>query len=398
MRKRILSEINKILADTIETRHLLHQIPEESFKEKDTASFIAEKLRALNLSVTTGLEQTGVTATISGVHPGNTVSLRADMDALPIQETTTVPYTSKRQGYSHSCGHDGHVACLLGTARVLVALRDQLSGSVRFIFQPGEESGSGALTMINAGVLKNPRPVAVFAIHAWPGLPTGSVASMPGFLTAACSAFTITVKGKGGHGARPHMACSPILGAARVVQSISALSGTEKSSSLPCIASVGSIHGGMLGNVIPNTTIIKGTIRFTENALRPQIEEKLKSMVHQACIEEHVVADVAINSFSPAVYNHPTLYKLFEAVADNLLGEEKLAIITQRSMGSEDFAYYAQQTPGLLIRLGMGKSCAPLHTGNFDFSDHALVSGIAVLTGLSLKASNRNYKIKEGML
>ena len=252
MRKRILSEVNKILADTIETRHLLHQIPEESFKEKDTAGFIAEKLRALDLPVTTGLAQTGVTATISGVHPGNTVALRADMDALPIQETTTVPYTPKRQGYSHSCGHDGPVACLLGTARILVALRDQLSGSVRFIFQPGEENGAGALTMINAGILENPRPVAVFAIHAWPGLPTGSVASMPGPLTAACNTFTITVKGKGGHGARPHMACSPILGAARVVQSIGALSGTEKGSSLPCIASVGSIHREKLGNVIPS--------------------------------------------------------------------------------------------------------------------------------------------------
>ncbi len=396
MRDIIRNEVNKIIDKAIELRHRFHEIPERSFEENETARLIAQELRHMELTVEEGLAKTGVAATIKGKRPGNIVALRADMDALNIEEKTSKPYTSKHKGFSHCCGHDGHIVCVLEAARILVSLRKRLAGTVRIIFQPGEEIGAGASAMIEAGALGNPLPSAIFALHAWPHLESGIVASKPGNITAAIDYFNITVKGKGGHGARPHESISPIISVASIVQGISALTSNGDKHNPPCVVSVGMIQGGTQANVIPDHASIQGTIRTLNETNRQKTLEKFDKTVKEICIQESVGVSIDFYKYGPPVNNHPVLYHLFEKVGDDLLIPEKRAYITKQSMGSEDFGNYTQLLPGLLIRLGMGKSSPQLHTSSFDFCDSSLVAGITILVGLAMKATESDFKMSKG--
>ena len=393
MRDTIYNEVCKIIDKAIELRHRFHEIPERSFEEKKTAHLIVQELLQMGLDVEEGIAGTGIAANIKGGLPGNTIALRADMDALNIEEESPKPYASKHKGLSHSCGHDGHIVCLLETARILVKLRKRLAGTVRIIFQPGEENGTGAQAMIDSGALGSPLPSAIFALHAWPHLESGVVASKPGNITAAIDYFKITVKGKGGHGARPHDSISPIISASHIVQKISALTNNGDNGKYPCVVSVGMIQAGAQPNAIPDHASIQGTIRSINETNRQKTLEIFNQMVKEIGTQQNVQVAIDFIKYGPPVNNNPDLYHLFERVGEELLVPEKRAYIKQQSMGSEDFGNYPQLLPGLLIRLGMGKSSPPLHTSKFDFCDKSLDAGITILVGLAMKAVENDFKI-----
>ncbi|KHE92043.1 MAG: amidohydrolase [Candidatus Scalindua rubra] len=390
MRDTIHNEVRKIIEKAIDLRHRFHEIPERSFEENKTSRLIAQELQQMGLDVEEGIAGTGVAANIKGGLHGNTIALRADMDALNIEEETSKPYASRHKGLSHSCGHDGHIVCLLEAARILVKLREQLAGTVRVIFQPGEENGTGAQAMIDAGALGSPLPAAIFALHAWPYLESGVVASKPGNITAAIDYFSITVKGKGGHGARPHESTNPIISASHIVQEISALTNKGDNGKDPCVVSVGIIQGGTQPNTIPDHASIEGTIRSLNETNRRKTLETFNKTVKEIGIQQNVQVAIDFIKYGPPVNNNPDLYHLFEKVCTDLLVPEKRAYIKQQSMGSEDFGNYTQLIPGLLIRLGMGESSPPLHTGRFDFCDKSLDAGITILVGLAMKATETN--------
>ncbi|MBM4056380.1 MAG: amidohydrolase [Planctomycetes bacterium] len=396
MKEIIRKEVEKVLHPAVELRHRLHEIPEGSFCEEKTANLIIEELHKIGLSAEKRIARTGIITVIHGKRPGNVVALRADMDAIAIDEHTSKPYASLHKGFSHGCGHDGHIVCVLKAAQVLFTLREYLAGAVKIIFQPAEEIGSGAKAMIEEGALDNPSPSAIIALHSWTYLGCGIVASKPGIVTAINDHFLVTLKGKGGHGARPQECINPIVCASRIVQKVNDL--MKEGMSLnnvdsQYVISIGKIHGGTQANVIPDDAALEGTIRSKNIESRENIMDIFKKAVRDICIQESVEAVIEFRKYCPSVNNHPVLYELFEKVADDLLPSGTWQRLADSSMGSEDFGFYTQKIPGLLIRLGMGESSPPLHTSSFDFCDDALGAGITILAGMAMKASERDFAI-----
>jgi len=385
----IRAEVASVLDRAVRLRRMLHQVPEGAFAETATARIVADELASLGLDVQTGLAGTGVAATITGRHTGPLVALRADMDALAVTEATGTPYASRHEGLAHCCGHDGHMAAVLGAAGVLSRLSERLAGSVRLVFQPAEETGAGAQAMLAAGVFGGLKPAAVLALHGWPGLPTGVVAARSGVMASASDVFEISVHGRGGHGARPARACSPIVPAARLVEALSRLT-APPDDPVPRVVSVGSIHGGGQPNVIPDTAVLSGTIRSADAKTRGDLHRQVRETIQAVARDSGVRAEVTIRAFCPRLENDPGLYAAFAELADGLLGPDQRVELDRPSMGAEDFGYYLQHAPGLLIRLGMGLACPDLHNPAFDFDDGALSAGISVLVGLALRVCDRH--------
>jgi amidohydrolase len=363
----------------VELRRRLHRNPEPGFCETKTAAIIAEELSKLNLEVQTGIAETGIIADLVTGRPGSYVAVRADMDGLPLKETTGAEYASENEGYSHCCGHDGHSAALIGTARVLSQIRDQLAGRVRFIFQPAEEICLGAAAMIEHGVLGPDLPAAIFGAHAWPGLPADTVACREGTMMASCDVLGIKVSGKGGHGARPQQARNPLLGMARVVESLSRLDNHERIVSL-CTARVGN-----QANIIANRGKLSGTMRALNTRIREKTMGEVVSLVDNACGQLGLQGKVSFDAKSPAVIVDERLYAMFKQVGAELLDAGKVVRLESASMGSEDFGRYLEQVPGLLFRVGMGVDCAGLHQADFDFNDDALRTAMLMLCGMAVR-------------
>jgi amidohydrolase len=377
-------------------RRSIHSAPEAGFSEQSTAARVAEALHQAGWDVQTGVAGTGVVATLVGDLPGRIVALRADMDALPITETTGKPYASQHLGLAHACGHDGHVAMLVGAGLVIAEMRSELGGEVRLLFQPAEEVGAGARTMIEAGALGSPEPDAIFALHAWPGLPVGIVGSMPGSMTASNDLFTLTVTGIGGHGARPHLARSPILGVAELVDRISALTAIDDDAELPRVVSIGSIHSGSRANVIPTEAVVEGTIRAPNEAIRDELCANIRDIARDVALTKDLQVVFDTHMYCPAVMNDPRLYEIFAQTAGELFGPYGWVEMDRMSMGSEDFACYLEHVPGLLVRIGTGAESGQLHTGGFDFADGALRSGAALLAGLAVRAAGGDWSSEQG--
>jgi amidohydrolase len=363
--EKIKEKVDEQQEYVVELRHRLHRVPEAGFKEEKTSSIIIEELGKLDLEVKTKVAQTGVIADLDTGREGGYVILRSDMDALAIEESTGAYYTSEHPGYSHSCGHDGHAATLLGTAKVLDSIRDEITGRVRFIFQPAEEICQGARAMIEAGVLE-PKPDAIISLHCWGGLDTGSVACRNGTMMASCDVMNIKIDGKGGHGARPHLSNNPLRGAARIIEALSQLDSDKRVVSL-CTARVGS-----QANIIADSGTLSGTLR----ALRPEIREQtvmeIVRLVKEACEPLGLKGKVSFEAKSPAV-------------GAKLLGDSKIEKMDEPSMGSEDFGCYLEHVKGLLFRVGMGKGSAHIHESSFNFNDEALRTGMLMLSGLAVR-------------
>lgn len=367
------------VAHVVELRHKLHRVPEPGFCETKTAALILEELGDLGLDVRTGIAQTGITADLVTGRPGAYVAVRADMDALPLKESTGAAYASEHEGYAHSCGHDGHAAALVGTARVLSEVRDQLVGKVRFIFQPAEETSRGAGTMIEDGVFGPELPDAILGLHAWPGLSPDVVACRRGTMMASCDVLTVRVSGKGGHGARPESARNPLLGMARVVETLGKLSNHERIVSL-CTARIGD-----RANIIASRGKLSGTVRALNKQIRQKIVDEIVTGVEAACEPLGLHGKVSLDAMSPAVVVDERLYGMFRQVGAELLGADQVVELERPSMGSEDFGTYLDHVPGLLFRVGMGADCADLHRPEFDFNDDALGTAILMLCGMAIR-------------
>ncbi len=369
-------------------RHDLHQHPELGFQERRTAAKAREVLDGLGMTrVRAGVAGTGIVAELSGPAPARrVVALRADMDALPVTERSGAPHASQHPGVMHACGHDMHVAMLLGAAMILSRMRARIPGMVKFLFQPAEELllRSGARALIRAGALRDPRPDAIFALHVNPNVPRGSIALSDGPVLAAADLFTVTVSGRGGHGAHPELCVDPI----QVLHQVyAAIQGIERNLAgrHVRVISVCSMHAGTAFNIIPPTAELKGTVRTYDATVQETIIRRFRALTrglaaaHGAAVRLRYVRGV------PATCNDATMAALARATAAGL----GIPVIPQaRSMGSEDFSFYLRQVPGLFIDLGQGagSNTVPLHNERFDGDDRVLPTGAALLARLALRA------------
>ncbi len=376
----------------IELRHHLHAHPELSFKEYETSRFIAGKLSEWNINYKI-IAETGVVALIEGKNPlKRIVALRADMDALPILEENNVEYKSQNNGVMHACGHDVHTTCLLGAAKILNELKDEWEGSVKLIFQPGEEKNpGGASLMIKEGVLENPRPEAIAALHVHPGLPVGKLSFRSGLVMASADEIYITIKGKGGHAAAPHVTTDTILVAAQIVISLQQIISRNKDPLTPSVLSICSFKGGNSTNVIPAEVKLMGTFRAMDEAWRYKAHELIKKQTIEIAHALNAEADVHIDVGYPAVYNNADATANAAKLAKEFIGNENVEE-TEIRMGAEDFGFYAQQIPACFFRLGVRNEKKSIvhqvHTPNFNIDEAALETGagIMALLGAELMA------------
>jgi amidohydrolase len=379
-------DLEKCRDQLIGWRRHFHEYPELETECHRTAEVVAEHLRKIGLQVTTGVAKTGVVAVLRGRQEGPVVALRVDMDALPIQEQTGLPFSSKLQGAMHACGHDGHTAMGLGVATVLAGLRELLPGTVKFIFQPGEESPGAARIMINEGVLENPKVDAILGCHIFPGVPSGKVGIRYGTMCAACDQFDIHIKGVGGHGAYPHQCKDPIVAAASLVASVQTIVSRLNDPVQPLVISICKIRGGDAHNVIPDRVILGGTIRSIDERARETAHRGVKDIVKGIEVAYGVKTELEILPIDPPLRCNEHMVAFVEERVGQLLGSEKVVRIPSPSLGADDFASFSEQVPAAYVRIGCYNQekgyVHGLHTPCFDFDENLLVDGSRVLSFL----------------
>jgi amidohydrolase len=387
---RIRSETLAREAELIAARRHIHQHPELSHQERETGRFIAEHLRAAGLSPRTELGGHGVSVDIEGTNSGPTVALRVDIDALPLREKVDVPFASCVPGVMHACGHDAHTAVGLGVARVLDALRPELKGRARVFFQPAEESTpSGALGMIQDGVLEGVS--AVWTVHVEPALPLGVVGLRSGPVTAAADSFTITVRGKGGHSARPHLSRDANFVAAQILSGIYHFSATQFDPRDPMVANVGVFRGGSAPNAIAGEAVLEGVIRSLSPSARERVEERFIALVRGIAAAHAVEAEIAFLHGSPSQVNDPALTRLTWDAAVDMLGSARVVEVPLPSLGGEDFSRYGQYCPSVLVRLGCGLPGRDLalHSEHFFLDESVIAVGVETITRTLFLAAER---------
>ena len=382
------NKVQDILPTITEIRQQIHQHPEMALEEFNTSKTIRNYLSAENIRQLDPFLETDVVAFIDGNEKGKNVTLRADMDALPIQEKTKLPYASQIDGVMHACGHDGHTSMLLGAALILNQLKNQFKGSIRFVFQPGEEIVAAGKDLVLKGALKNPVPDAVFALHAGTNLPVGTIASKPGVFMAAADMFKIVIKGQGAHGSRPEQSVDPILTGAQLIQALQSLVSRSVSPLDSVVVSLCHIYGGSNANTIPDTVSIEGTIRYLKPSLKEKIHTYMEQVISGVCNSMGASYDYIYSSPYFATINHSSIVDLGKQITEEIFGAAKWQNIEHPAMGAEDFSYYIKHYPGAMFRIGMGEKCAPLHNAKFDFNDNALKNGIMFLVCSALKVLN----------
>ena len=365
-------------------RHHIHAHPELSFEEHGTSAFIAGKLAAWGVKHQTGVAGTGIVAIIEGKNPGKRcIALRADMDALPIQEKNETEYRSQNAGVMHACGHDVHSSCLLGAAKILQELNAEFEGTIKLIFQPGEEMHpGGASLMIKEGVLENPKPDAIFALHVYPNLPSGTVGFRAGQYMASADELYITIEGKGGHAALPHQTVDPISIAALVITGLQQVVSRKSNPLIPSVLTFGKIQGGFATNVIPDKVELLGTFRTMNEQWRYEAHQWIKDFVHQTCEAYGATAIVDIPAGYPSLFNDPALTAKAESWAKEYLGDTNVRTLDMR-MAGEDFSFYTLNMPGCFFRIGTNKDgkefTAPVHNAHFDIDEAALQTGMGMM-------------------
>ena len=381
----VTHEVEKILPLVRTIRHYLHAHPELALQEFTTSGYIRAQLVAHGIHPLPPFLETDVVALVAGTEPGRNVTLRADMDALPLQEASDLAYRSTVPGMMHACGHDGHCAMLLAAAFVLNNLRNLFHGSVRFVFQPGEEVVAAGKALVAAGVLVEPKPDAVLALHAWPGYPVGSIASRSGAVMAAADFFKIIIKGRGGHGSRPERTVDPILIATRVVERLYALPSRHIGALDPVVISICSIHGGQSANVIPDEIVLEGSIRYLSREAGEKIPELFEQTVRNEC--EKSGASCIIDYTRPYLptINSPDIVATGKEIVEQRLIDAQWLDVVEPSMGSEDLSYYLVRNPGAIFFLGIGEESPQLHNNCFNFNDDALKNGILFLVLATLE-------------
>jgi amidohydrolase len=380
----IRQHMAQLQSEWIALRHDLHAHPELAFEEHRTAGVVAEWLSRYGLEVRTGVANTGVVGTLRGeAGEGLVVGFRADMDALPIEEQNDLPYRSRHPGKMHACGHDGHTTILLGAAAVLSRLRAQLRGTVRFYFQPGEESVSGAKAMLAEGVLQEMPPRWVVALHGRPGLPLGSVGIRAGAMMASADTFDIRLKGRGGHAALPHLTDDPIVAGAQLVQAMQTLVSRESAPADPVVLSITQFHAGNTYNVLPEEAHLAGTVRCLREATRGRVRQRMQQVLEAIAQTWHLEGRFDWHEGVPALWNNEEVTSRIAQVAERAFGKERVIWLEHPLMGAEDFACFAQAVPSAMFFLGLGE-VADWHTACFDFPDEAIAPGVEMFVRLAL--------------
>ena len=380
-------KIKKLAADYAEEfiaiRHHLHAHPELSYKEFETSQFIQQKLSGWNIEHKI-MATTGVVGLIKGKNPDKRIiALRGDMDALPITEENTVEYKSQNVGVMHACGHDVHSTCLLGAAKILNETKDDWEGTVKLIFQPGEERNpGGASIMIKEGVLEDPKPQAIFALHVHPGLPVGKLSFRSGMVMASADEIYITIKGKGGHAASPHLTTDTILIASHLIISLQQIISRNNDPFNPSVLSITSVKGGNTTNVIPSEVKLMGTFRAMNEEWRFKAHELIKKQSTELVYAMGGEIDITIDVGYPFVLNNEKLTSTAWLSAEEYAGKENIEQ-TELRMGAEDFAYYSHQIPACFFRLGVGniqkQITSGVHTPKFNIDESAIEIGMGVM-------------------
>jgi amidohydrolase len=383
LKERIQQLAKQYANEFVEMRHHLHAHPELSYKEFETSKFVQEKLQQLNIPFTI-MATTGVVGIIKGKNANKKViALRADMDALPITEENDVPYKSKNNGIMHACGHDVHTTCLLGAAKILQELKEEWEGTVKLIFQPGEEKNpGGASYMVKEGVLENPKPDKIFALHVHPGMEVGQLSFRGGMVMASADEIYITIKAKGGHAASPHLTADTILIASHVVVSLQQIVSRNNNPFNPSVLSITSFQGGNTTNVIPSEVKLMGTFRAMNEEWRFKAHELIKKQTTELVKTMGAEADVVIDVGYPFVLNDEQLHPIAMAKAADYMGAENVSE-TELRMGAEDFAYYSHKIPACFFRLGVGNKAKGItngvHTPKFDIDERAIEVGMGIM-------------------
>lgn len=373
----------------IEVRRHLHRHPELSFKEFETSKYIRQQLDNLNIPYKI-LANTGVVGIINGKPSSRVVALRADLDALPITEENNIDYKSQTPGIMHACGHDVHSTCLLGAAKILQELKDEWEGTVKLIFQPGEERNpGGASLMIKERVLENPAPQSIFALHVHPGLEIGKLSFRSGKVMASADEIYITISGKGGHAASPHLTVDTILVAAQLIVNLQQIISRNNDPLNPSVLSITSIQGGNTTNVIPSQVKLMGTFRAMNEDWRFKAHDLIKKQCEQLAIASGANIDTLIDVGYPFVLNNERLTQQASNIAKNYMGETNV-LETEIRMGAEDFAFYSHLIPACFFRLGVGNVAkgitANVHTPLFNIDESAIETGMGIMAFLGATA------------
>lgn len=384
MRLDFLAEARRLQPRLSQIRRELHKHPELSWQEARTTRLIEDSLQKLGARIIPWGQATGAVGLLQGELAGRTVALRADIDALPLEETNAVSYRSAAKGIMHACGHDAHIACALGAAAILSGYRRQLSGAVKFIFQPAEETGGGAELLIKNGVLADRAVGAIFALHCQPNLPVGYIGLREGSLMAANDLIDIVLSGKSGHGAMPHLAQDPLVAAAAVVQALTTLTARGVDPLAAAVVSFGKITGGSARNIIPAAVELSGTIRTLEPSVRDALLPKVKNLAEMVALAYGTKADVRFPGHFPAVVNPAPLVEFCWRALAGL--DVKVVPATPVTV-TEDFSLFQQKVPGLMLWLGTGIPgggiAEQLHSSSFDIDEGALAYGAATLAKLA---------------
>lgn len=384
LKEKIKSLAEKYFLQVVDIRQHIHQHPELSFNEFETSKYVSSVLSAMHIKFRTGIAGTGITGIIEGKNPEKScIALRADIDALPIDEKNELSFKSVNKGVMHACGHDAHTAALLGVIMILNDLKNEFEGTVKFIFQPAEEKlPGGAKMMIDEGVLENPKPSLIIAQHAYPELQSGKIGIKPGIYMASSDEIYITVKGKGGHAAIPDKIDNTVLIAAQLIVELQQISKNLAPEGIPTVLSIGKVIAQGATNVIPDEVYLEGTFRTMNEDWREKAHKKINETARLLAIRNKVTIDVKILKGYPVLSNHNVSTKKAIENATELIGAENLVLLDSR-MTSEDFAYYSQQIPAVFYRFGVTKPGStaffPLHSPNFSIYDESLKTAMTVM-------------------
>ena len=380
-------EIEALQPQLVAWRRHLHQYPELAFKEQQTAAFVTQHLEEWGIPFQSEIAQTGIVATMTGTRPSDrspVLAIRADMDALPVQELNDVAYRSRHDGKMHACGHDGHTAILLGTARHLWSHRDRFSGTVKLIFQPAEEGPGGAKPMVEAGVLRNPDVDAIIGLHLWNNLPVGTAGIRPGPLMAAVETFHCEILGRGGHGAMPHQTVDAIMVASHIVTALQTIVARNVDPLHAAVVTVGEFQAGTALNVIADTARMSGTVRYFRPELEGAIQQRIEAIIAGICQSYGASYRLDYEQLYPATVNDPTIAELVRSVVETAV-ETPLGVVPDcQTMGGEDMSFFLREVPGCYFFLGAANADLgldyPHHHPRFDFDETVLGTGVEIFT------------------
>jgi amidohydrolase len=377
-----------VVADVVAVRRDLHRHPELGFEETRTAALVAERLRALGYAVSEKIGITGVVGVMHGTHRGKTIMLRADMDALPIEEENTTPYTSRNAGVMHACGHDGHVAMLLGAAALIAAERERLAGTVVLCFQPAEEGKGGAKAMVDEGFLERFGIERAYGLHLASAFPTGTIGLRAGAFYASSDSIEITIEGRGGHGASPHLSVDPVYVAGAFIVAVQQVVARQIDPIEPAVVTIGAVHAGTTHNVIPSRATLLGTVRAFDPGVRRAMADRIERVLRGVCESSGATYAFRYLWRYPVTSNDAEQTRYVRALAIEQVGAERV-IEAPKLMGAEDFSFFAERVPACFYAVGSNggdDSAWPHHHARFDIDEAALATGVRLMTALAFDA------------